>query len=191
MHDIEPYYNWRDEYRAEEDEKSPFFGRVYSEFYFKNKIYNFYIHPQWDEFGSQTLYLKILYTNYEEGYTILELIGEWNDCLYNDIMILKRNIIDSMVANGITRFILIGENVLNFHPSDDCYYEEWYEEVKEAGGWIAMVNFREHVLSEFSGKGMGSFVEINGELNDLDFRTMHPVHLYMHIEGLWMNRLYY
>jgi hypothetical protein len=34
MHDIEPYYNWRYLYTAETDERSPFYGREYSEFEF-------------------------------------------------------------------------------------------------------------------------------------------------------------
>ena len=61
MHDIEPWWGWRDEYTAENDPKSPFYGREYNEFLFTNKIYNYYIHPQWDFFGSETLYLKLIY----------------------------------------------------------------------------------------------------------------------------------
>ena len=76
MHDIEPYYRWRSHYVASEDPRSPFHGRVYSEFQFTEKIYNYYIHPQWDGFGSATLYLKILYVDYDEGYAMIELIGE-------------------------------------------------------------------------------------------------------------------
>ena len=49
MQDIEPYYNWRHLYVAEEDESSPFFGRTYSEFEYSMTLYNYYIHPQWDE----------------------------------------------------------------------------------------------------------------------------------------------
>ena len=41
-------------------------------------------------------------------------------------MHLKRNILETFMANGIQKFILLGENVLNFHGSDDCYYEEWF-----------------------------------------------------------------
>ncbi len=76
MHDLEPFYGWRDYYVASEDPKSPFFEREYSEFEFSQKIYNHYIHPQWDNIDSQTLFLKILYAEYEEGYAIIELIGE-------------------------------------------------------------------------------------------------------------------
>src|SRR6185436_15460487 len=125
MHDIEPYFQWIDAYVAADDKRSPLYGRVYDEFEFTNTIYNYYIHPQWDEFGSSTLYLKILYVDYFDKTAIIELIGEWNDCLHNDIMFLKREVIDSLTYNGINKFVLIGENVLNFHAGDDDYYEEW------------------------------------------------------------------
>ena len=129
MQDIEPFYNWSGYYSAAQDERSPFYGTEYSEFEYTNTVYNYYIHPQWDQFGSNTLYLKILFAEYERGFAIIELIGEWNDALYNDIMFLKRDVIESMLGEGINKFILIGENVLNFHGSDDCYYEEWFPSI--------------------------------------------------------------
>ena len=123
MHFIEPFFNWRGDYIASEDTASPFYEREYSEFEFSNRIYNYLIHPQWDYFGSATLFLKVLYTDYEQGYAIIEFMGEWNDTIENDIMLLKRDVIEPMMNNGINKFILIGENVLNFHSSDDCYYD--------------------------------------------------------------------
>ena len=65
MQDIEPYYQWRELYIASEDELSPFHGVVYSEFEFSNTVYNYFIHPQWDDFGSNTLYLKIIFVDYD------------------------------------------------------------------------------------------------------------------------------
>ena len=115
MHDIEPYYNWRLLYTAETDPKSPFYKNKYSEFEFSKTVYNYYIHPQWDEFGSQTLYLKLLFVNYQEHFCIIEFIGEWNDILYNDVMYLYRNLIEELMSNDIRYFILIGENILEFH----------------------------------------------------------------------------
>ena len=56
--------------------------------------------PLWDEFGSSTLYMKILMADYQEGYAIIELIGEWNDAIENDIMILKRDVIDNFPKTG-------------------------------------------------------------------------------------------
>ena len=48
MHYIEPFYNWRGYYIASDDPISPFFNCDYSELQYSNKIYNFLIHPQWD-----------------------------------------------------------------------------------------------------------------------------------------------
>ena len=115
MHTLEPYYNWRHIYVSEDDMRSPFYGRDYSEFEYSLTVYNYYIHPQWDDFGSRTLYLKVLIADYDEGYAVIELIGEWNDALENDIMELKREVLDKFMYEHIHKFILIGENVLNFH----------------------------------------------------------------------------
>ena len=184
MHDIEPHHLWRDKYIASEDEHSPFHGREYSEFSFTNKIYNYYIHPQWDEFGSSTLYIKILFTDYEEGYTIFELIGEWNDCLKNDIMFLKREIIDILSPKGIHKYILICENVLNFHGSDDCYYEEWYEDIAEESGWIILVNSFKHVEDELKETRLQQYLNFGGIFNDIIWRPHKPKQLYAALEAV-------
>jgi len=189
MHTIEPYYNWRGIYIASEDNKSPFAGRVYSEFEFTDSIYNYCIHPQWDSIECQGLYLKILYVDYEEGYTIIELFGEWNDTLDNDIMTLKRDIVEDLMFEGISKFILIGENLLNFHASDDCYYEEWFDEVEEENGWIAFVNFRDHVMQEFQSEGIDSYIVSGGELEDVKWRTNTPLQFYDQIKNYVMERL--
>ncbi len=72
MHDIEPYYNWRNLYIASEDPLSPFYGQQYSEFEFSNAIYDYFIHPQWDKFDSATLYLKILYVSFLPSHFLSE-----------------------------------------------------------------------------------------------------------------------
>ncbi len=187
MHELEPYFNWRHLYTAEEDPRSPFYGREYSEFECTNTIYNYYLHPQWDEFGSQTLYLKLLFCDYEEKYAIIELIGEWNDLLYNDIMILKRDFMELLMSEGIQYFILIGENVLNFHGDDDSYYEEWFEELDE--GWIAMLDFRPHVQAEMKRARVDWYCVWGGELDDLPWRTFSPSQLYLKVAGILNRRL--
>lgn len=187
MQDIEPYYRWRELYIASEDENSPFFGTVYSEFEYSNTVYNYYIHPQWDDFGSNTLYVKILYADYERSFAVLEFIGEWNDALYNDIMYLKREVIEPLIRSGITKFILIGENVLNYHGSDDCYYEEWFQDVDE--GWIAALNFRPHVMKEMEKYNIDSFLITGGELDEINWRLFNPVELLSQIEKIVSHRL--
>lgn len=184
MHDIEPHFKWRDRYIASEDNRSPFYGRIYDEFRYTQKIYNYFIHPQWDEFGSQTLYMKILFVDYEEGYAIFEFIGEWNDCLHNDVSFLKRDIIDLMLPQGINKYILICENVLNFHGSDDCYYEEWYDDIKEDDGWIAFLNTLEHVEQEMKDTQIQHYVNFGGIFNNLNWRPQKPKLLFNAIEAL-------
>jgi len=189
MHTLEPYYNWIGFYTSSEDPVSPFFDREYSEFEFSDKVYDHYIHPQWDQFGSQTLFIKVIYANYDDGFAIIEMIGEWNDLLYNDIMFLKREVIEVMMNHGIGKFILIGENVLNFHNADDSYYEEWADDVSEAEGWIALMNFREHVLADMKAANIDSYFVLGGQLNELRWRTMNPDQLYEAVEKQVMRRL--
>ncbi len=186
MQDIEPYDNWRYLYTAEEDERSPFYGREYSEFVFSHTVYNYYIHPQWDEFGSSTLYLKVLIVDYTSGYAIIEMLGEWNDAIYNDIMTLKRDVIDLLIREGITKFILIAENVLNFHSSDDSYYEEWFEEVTDDGGWIICINMPEPTQYDFKRARLNHYIEL---MNIPQWRTVKPDLLFTQLDNILMRRL--
>jgi len=45
--------------------------------------------------------------DYEEKYMIIELMGEWNDAIENDIMALKRDVIDVFFLNGITDVLIL------------------------------------------------------------------------------------
>jgi hypothetical protein len=186
MHDIEPFYNWRHLYLSEEDERSPFYGRVYSEFEFSQTIYNYYIHPQWDEFGSRTLYMKVLIADYEERYVVMELFGEWNDAIENDIMNLKRDVVDKFLSAGIFKFILIAENVLNFHSSDKDYYEEWFEEVREEDGWIVCLNMPEPTQYDFRRAKLDRFVEL---MDIENWRIYKPFHLFKKVDQEIVKRL--
>ncbi len=187
MYTIEPYYNWRHHYIASEDECSPFFCREYSEFEFTHSVYDHFIHPQWDEIGTPTLFIKILYANYDSGHAIIEMIGEWNDCLYNDIMYLKRNIIESLQKQNINKYILIGENILNFHGGDSDYYEEWNDENED--GWIIGINFRDHVIKEFVDANLDYYICFGGRLNSFNWRVHEPLQLCRKIDELFQKRL--
>lgn len=187
MHEIEPFYRWRDDYIAAEDELSPFYSVEYNEFEYDKQIYNFLLHPQWDHFGSSTMYLKVLFADYKHNYTIIELIGEWNDAIDNDIMVLKREVIDLMIAEGINKFILIGENVLNFHSSDDSYYEEWFEDIED--GWIVGINFSEHVIEEFKEMNIDYYINFGGSLDHMNWRTQKPEQVYHAVEEQIQKRL--
>ncbi|KAA9331561.1 hypothetical protein F0P96_15095 [Hymenobacter busanensis] len=187
MHTIEPHYHWMELYSASEDPRSPLFEAENSIDSFTNTIYGYYIHPQWDSMESDTLFLKILFVDYEQGVGVIEFIGEWNDAIENDIMQLKRGIIDPMVHEGIRKFILVGENVFNFHGSDDSYYEEWFEDVED--GWIAGVNFQDHVIREMHQFNLDSYINFGGKLDELPWRTYPPKQLVTVVDGLLQRRL--
>ncbi len=186
MQHIEPYFNWRHLYAAEDDKQSPFYRRDYSEFEFSNTIYNYYIHPQWDEFGSRTLYMKILFVDYDLNYAIIELLGEWNDAIENDIMTLRRDITDIMFHHGINKFILIAENVLNFHSSDDSYYEDWREQLVDVGGWVVILNMPSQSQYDFVQARLTHYIEL---IELPQWRTLKPELVFQQVDDMMIKRL--
>ena len=182
MHDIEPHYLWRDAYVSADDERSPHYGRIYDEFKYTNKIYNYFIHPQWDEFGSPTLYGKIVFVDYSEQLAIIELIGEWNDCLGNDVMFFKQNIIDPLVNEGVQKFIVVMDHVLNFHGSDNCYYEEWYEDILNTSGYIVFLNVLDQVYDEMQASQIDQYVHMGPALQIPNWRSFKPANLILQLE---------
>ncbi len=176
MQDIEPYYNWRHLYCAEEDDRSPFYGRTYSEFEYENTVYNYYIHPQWDSIGSRTLYTKVLFADYDLNFAIIELIGEWNDPIENDVMQLRKALIDEMIDRGIQKFILIGENVFNYHSGDTDYYEDWLDNILPYGGWVCCVNFSEVCTYEMQHAGLKNWLQFQTIPNWRSFQPLDFFH---------------
>lgn len=187
MQDIEPFYSWEKYYVAAEDRKSPFYGRDYNLNQYENDIYGYYIHPLWDDIESETLYVKILFADYQKRFAVIELFGEWNDALHNDIMLFKRNVIDFLVDKNINQFILIGENVLNFHGSDDEYYAEWFDDIED--GWIAAVSFRDFVEHEWKKYRLDYYLNFGGTLDLKNWRTLAPQQFYELVKSLMVRRL--
>ncbi|QSE98632.1 hypothetical protein [Fulvivirga lutea] len=194
MHEIEPYYRWLNFYNSAEDARSPYHGKEYNYDMYSDTIYGYYIDPAWDYLGSETLYNKLLFVDYEKGTAVIELMGEWNDAINNDIMHFKRNIIEHMMREGISKFILIGESVFNFHGSDDEYYSEWFEEVEDSDnfsepGWIAGVNFPDFIKDELSNYNIDLYINLGGELDVVNWRTMAPKRFCEFVDGLIQRRL--
>lgn len=194
MHTITPYERWNQYYHSSYDERSPFSGKEYNYDLYSENIYGYYIDPAWDFFGSETLYIKIIFADYDLAFAVIELIGEWNDAINNDIMLFKRNIIEHLAHNGINKYALIGEHILNFHGSDDCYYEEWFEEVEEfcpekGIGWIAGINFRDFVAEEMKHYNIDNYINMSGSLEIEKWRTLSPHKFYQLIDSLIQRRL--
>ena len=149
-------------------------------------VYNYYIHPQWDEFGSKTLYLKILFVDYDLQFAIIEMIGEWNDAIENDIMELKREVLDKLMEEGIYKFILIAESVFNFHSGDKDYYEELYDEVADENGWAVLVNFHKASQHDFLLRKLNRYIEL---MEISSWRTYKPEDFFQLIDDKISQRL--
>lgn len=187
MHNIEPFYRWLNLYNVSEDPNSPYDGKEYIFDLYSENIYGYYIDPHWDFMGSETLYIKILWVDYDRDFIVIEFIGEWNDAINNDIMHFKRNIVDHFTPLGINKFILIGENILNFHGSDDSYYEDWFEDLDD--GWISAINFRDFVLDEMKQYNIDSYINYGGDLDVVNWRTLTPQVLCARIDEIISRRI--
>lgn len=103
------------------------------------------------------------------------MIGEWNDAIENDIMELKREVLEKFMYEGIYKFILVGENVLNFHSDGKDYYEELFEEVTDENGWVVCLNMPEQTQYDFKHAHLNRYIEL---IHLDNWRTYKPFHLY-------------
>ena len=103
---------------------------------------------------ADTLFLKLLYVDYAKGAAIIEFIGEWNDCVQNDIMFLKRDFIDVLIQNGIGKICIDRRRkyLSFFYDTKRILRRMVHEDIKDNDGWIIAVNFREHVMEEMLSK---------------------------------------
>ena len=124
--------------------------------------------------------------DYNAQYAIIEMIGEWNDAIENDIMTFKRDVIDKLIDEGIKKFILVAENVLNFHSSDDSYYEEWFNDVTDDGGWIVCLDMPEQTQYDFRKARLTNYIEL---IDYPQWRTQKPDLLFNQIDNIFMRRL--
>ena len=74
------------------------------------------------------------------------------------------------------------ENVLNFHGDDDSYYEEWYEEISDEGGWITTINSFDHVANEMERSNLQYYIHTGESFNEMAWRGKEPHHLIQQVE---------
>jgi hypothetical protein len=184
MHSIEPFFLWRDIYNSQDDPNALNYKEVSSEFHYTNKVYNYLLHPQWDNFGSETLFYKLLYADYEQQFCVIEFIGEWNDAINNDVMQLKGELIDHLIDSGIQNFALIFENVINFHADIEDYYQEWKEDIE---GGIYVINALPHVIDELKNYNLQHSLSFGGWLNDVNWRKSKPDQLLELLETKYLD----
>jgi hypothetical protein len=103
-------------------------------------------------------------------------------------MLLKRQVIDHLLAVGIKHFILIGENVFNFHGSyEDDYYAEWFEEVED--GWIVGLHFAVFVEQEWAKYHVDYYINFGGNLRIPNWRTLKPEMIFAYLQHVMSKRL--
>ncbi|MBX3101122.1 MAG: hypothetical protein KF690_01280 [Bacteroidetes bacterium] len=186
---LEPFDGWLFIYSHDQDERSPFHEVEHNLFAYDRRIYTFDAHPLWDNIESESLLVKILYAQYDEGYAILELLGEWNDLHENDFRLLWDNCLHPLVTEGIYRFILICENVFNIYPDADDYYQNAQEELAEGEGWLCLLRARPQVLEELEAYGIGQYFFYSPLLESLRWRKLKPWQVYAQVRDQLEGRL--
>ena len=177
LHHIEPFYGWLNMYSHEIDERSPFHEVEHNLFYFDRSINNIPAHPLWDDFGSESLLVKILFADYREGYAIIELFGDWNDLFENDFKLLAENCFTYLLDHGIDKFILLCENVFNIYLETDDYYQALQEELGEEG-WLCLMRTRTCVWEELLNYDIASYFYRSPILDELPWRKLKPFQLF-------------
>lgn len=173
---IEPFFGWLDHYCHEHDQRSPFHEVEHSLFEFDRSVNHIPAHPLWDDFGSESLLVKILFADYSRKYAILELFGEWNDLYDNDFKLLAENCISLLIEEGINQIILICENVFHGYFETEDYYEALQEELED--GWLIAIRMREELQNEMIDFGINQYFFWSPLLDQVPWRTMKPPALY-------------
>jgi hypothetical protein len=180
LKDIEPFFGWLELYHHKMDPNSPFHEIDHNLFYFDRSINQIPAHPLWDDFGSESLLTKILFADYEQGYAILELFGEWNDLYENDFKLFSENCLTYLIDAGIDKFILICENVFHSYLEGDDYYQALAEEMED--GWLCALRLRKEVKDEMEQYGISPYFYWNVQLDEIPWRTLKPFQLYALIQ---------
>jgi len=151
-------------------------------FYYDRSINHIPAHPLWDDFGSESLLLKILFADYGRGFAIIELFGEWNDLFDNDFKLLAENCLTVLVDEGIQKFVFICENVFHIYPDQDDYYQAMQEEL-EADGWMCLLRMRDHVREEMESYAVADYFYMSPVLDQVPWRKLKPLELFGLVEA--------
>lgn len=181
LHHIEPFYGWLERYSHSSDEKSPFHQVEHNQFYFDRSINNIPAHPLWDDIGSESLLVKILFVDYDEGFAVIELFGEWNDLFENDYKLLAENCLTYLIDNEIRQFILVCENVFHIYIESDDYYQAVQDELED--GWICVLRPRQEILEEMEQYQISSYFYWSPVLDELAWRKLSPHQLYQIVKS--------
>lgn len=181
LYEVEPYYGWLPFYSHDKDPFSPYHKVEHNLFYLDRTMNNIPVHPLWDTIGSESLLVKILFADYQTGYAVVELFGEWNDLFENDYKLLAERCLTYLIDQGIQRFIFICENVFHIYLESDDYYEALQEELE--GGWISLIRPRDRVLEEMQDYQIDHYFYHSPILDEVPWRKLKPFQLYAMVEA--------
>jgi hypothetical protein len=76
--------------------------------------------------------------------------------------------------------------VLNFHSSDDSYYEDWREQVEDLGGWIVILNMPEQSQYDFVRARLNNYATL---MDFPQWRTLKPELVFQQVDELLLKRI--
>ncbi|MNF03119.1 hypothetical protein D3C80_2023820 [compost metagenome] len=56
-------------------------------------------------------------------------------------------------------------------------------------GWIALINFHDHVISEFEKARVDHYFVMGGDLEDIEWRASTPTQVYERVDELVQRRI--
>lgn len=175
--EVEPYAGWLLFYDPSTDERAPLpagpEGDLPSRY-----IYTFAANPLWDSIDSESLLVKILYLHYQEGYAVVELLGEWNDLFENDFRLLCERLINPLMEEGVNRFVFICENVFNVYIDATDYYEDLQDRLADEAGWICLLKARPNVQEGLAASQLDRYLLWDDQLDHLRWRKLKPWDLF-------------
>ena len=77
--------------------------------------------------------------------------------------------------------------MLNFHSSDDSYYEEWREQLEDTGGWVVIIDMPAQSQYDFKQARLTNYVEL---VDFPQWRTLKPDIIYQQIDDMMIKRLH-
>ena len=90
-------------------------------------------------------------------------------------------------AEFVWKMILMGNSPYKPGDNHPPSIEEWYEDIREEGGWIAFINFRDHVLKEMKQVHLQNFVLCGEQFSDVNWRSVKPFHFHHLVESRMLS----
>ena len=111
-----------------------------------------------------------------------EFIKNGNDCITNDIMFLKRDVADVLIEKASINSFCCVIMCQPFMVPDDCY-EEWWDDIKDAGGWVCMVNSLIMWATEMKRTRLQYYTHFGAVFNDVNWHNKLPEMVFQEITG--------